>query len=120
MEYIYAVMLLHKAGKQADKASVKKVLEAAGVKVDEAKLNALVASLEGVDIDKVVKEALNDQIHNEGLHDCGHCKTGDKPHGEFEIPALARGNDAAEDLQPSHAEMLARRRAEAEARKERE
>ncbi len=57
MEYIYAVMLLHKAGKKVDKASVKKVLEAAGVGADDAKLNALVASLDGVDIDKVVKEA---------------------------------------------------------------
>ena len=57
MEYIYAAMLLHKAGKPVGEASVKKLLEAAGVSVDDAKLKALVASLEGVDIDKVVKEA---------------------------------------------------------------
>ncbi len=57
MEYIYAVMILHKAGKQVNEASVKKVLDAAGVKADDARLNALISSLEGVDIDKVVKEA---------------------------------------------------------------
>jgi large subunit ribosomal protein L12 len=57
MEYIYAAMLLHKAGKHIDEASVKKVLEAAGVKPDEARVKALVASLQGVNIDEVVKQA---------------------------------------------------------------
>ncbi|MFH0978008.1 MAG: 50S ribosomal protein P1 [Candidatus Woesearchaeota archaeon] len=57
MEYIYAAMLLHKAGKQVDEVSVKKVLEAAGVKPDEARLKALVASLQGVNIDEVIKHA---------------------------------------------------------------
>ena len=32
MEYVYAAMLLHKAGHKVDEAHVKKVLEAAGVK----------------------------------------------------------------------------------------
>ncbi len=44
MEYIYAAMLLHKAGKKIDEASVKKVLEAAEVKVDEARIKAYKAS----------------------------------------------------------------------------
>jgi len=57
MEYIYAAMLLHKAGKTIDEASVKKVLEAAGVKPDEARVKALVASLHGVNIDEVIKNA---------------------------------------------------------------
>ena len=34
MEYIYAALLIHKAGQKVEEASVKKVLEAAGVKVD--------------------------------------------------------------------------------------
>lgn len=50
-------MLLHKAGQAVSEESVKKVLTAAGVKVEETKLKALVASLDGVDIDAVVKEA---------------------------------------------------------------
>ena len=57
MEYIYAGMLLHKAGKEINEANVKKVLEAAGVKVDEGRVKALVAALDGVDIDKEIKEA---------------------------------------------------------------
>ena len=57
MEYVYAAMLLHKAKQKIDEASVKKVLEAAGVTADEARLKALVASLEGVDIDKAIEKA---------------------------------------------------------------
>ena len=57
MEYVYAAMLLHKAGQKIEEGSVKKVLEAAGVKPDEARIKALVASLEGVDIDKAIEKA---------------------------------------------------------------
>ncbi len=57
MEYVYAAMLLHKVGKAISEDSVKKVLQAAGVGVDDTKVKALVASLDGVDIDAVVKEA---------------------------------------------------------------
>jgi large subunit ribosomal protein L12 len=57
MEYIYAAMLLHKAGRKIDEASIKKVLEAAGVKVDDGKIRALVAALSELDIEKVIKEA---------------------------------------------------------------
>ena len=57
MEYIYAAMLIHKAGGKVEEATVKKVLEAAGVKADDARIKALVASLEGVNIDDAVKKA---------------------------------------------------------------
>jgi len=57
MEYVYAGMLLHKAGKEINEVNVKKVLEAAGIKVDEGRVKALVAALDGVDIDKEIKEA---------------------------------------------------------------
>jgi large subunit ribosomal protein L12 len=56
MEYIYAAMLLHKTGKKIDEASVTKVLEAAGVKVDNARVKALVAALDGVDITKAIEK----------------------------------------------------------------
>lgn len=58
MEYIYAAMLLHKAGKQLSEENVKKVLDAAGVATDTGRVKALIAALEGVDIDAVTKEAL--------------------------------------------------------------
>ncbi|MAG07850.1 50S ribosomal protein P1 [Candidatus Woesearchaeota archaeon] len=57
MEYIHAALLLHKAGKKVDEPSVKKVLEAAGVAPDDGRVKALIASLEGVNIDEAVKKA---------------------------------------------------------------
>ena len=57
MENIYAAMLLHKAGKSIDEASVTKVLEAAGITVDEVQIKALVASLSEVNIDEAIKAA---------------------------------------------------------------
>jgi len=57
MEYIYAAMLLHKAGHKVDEAGVKKVLHAAGVKEDDARVKALVAALEGVNIDEAIEKA---------------------------------------------------------------
>lgn len=57
MEYVYAAMLLHKAGQKVTEDAVKKVLEAAGVKPDEGKVKALVAALDGVDVEAAIKEA---------------------------------------------------------------
>ena len=57
MEYVYTAMLLHKAGQKVDEGNVKKVLGAANVKVDEARVKALVAALEGVNIDEAIKKA---------------------------------------------------------------
>ena len=57
MEYIYSAMLLHSAGQKITEEHVKKVLTAAGVKADEARIKALVASLEGVNIDEAIKTA---------------------------------------------------------------
>jgi large subunit ribosomal protein L12 len=54
MEYIYSAMLLHAAGKQITEDGISKVLEAAGVKPDEARIKALTATLEGVDIDEAI------------------------------------------------------------------
>ena len=57
MEYIYSAMLLHKAGKQVNEANIRRVLEAAGINAEEGRVRALVAALDGVNIDEVVKEA---------------------------------------------------------------
>lgn len=56
MEYVYAAMLLHKANKNITEDAVKKVLTAAGVEVNDAKVKALVAALEGVDIEEAIKK----------------------------------------------------------------
>ena len=57
MEYIYAAMLLHKAGQKVEEAAVKKVLTAAGVTVDDGRVKALVAALDGVDIEDAISKA---------------------------------------------------------------
>ncbi len=57
MEYIYAALLLHKAGKAIDEAGIKKIVEASGLQVDETKAKTLIASLQGVDIEKAISEA---------------------------------------------------------------
>ncbi len=57
MEYVYAAMLIHKAGGKIDEATVTKVLEAAGAKPDSARVKAVVAAFDGVDIEKVIKES---------------------------------------------------------------
>ena len=57
MEYIYSAMLLHSAGQPINEANVKKVIEASGTKSDDAKVKALVTTLEGVNIDEVISKA---------------------------------------------------------------
>ncbi len=57
MEYVYAALLLHKAGKPVDENGVTSVLKAAGVTVNEARVKALVAALEGVNIDEAIAKA---------------------------------------------------------------
>ncbi|MDP3728655.1 MAG: 50S ribosomal protein P1 [bacterium] len=58
MEYVYASLLLFRAKKEINEANVKKVLEAAGVKVDDGRVKALVAALDGVNIEQAIKEAV--------------------------------------------------------------
>jgi len=57
MQYVYAALLLHSAGHKVDEHNMKKVLEASGAKVEETKLKAMVASLEGVNIDEAMAKA---------------------------------------------------------------
>jgi len=57
MEYIYAALLLHKAGQKITEEGVKKVLTAAGVKADESRIKAMVAALEGVNIEDAISKA---------------------------------------------------------------
>ena len=57
MEYIYAAMLLHKAGKEINEENLGSVLTAAGITVDAVRAKALVASLSEVNIDEAIKSA---------------------------------------------------------------
>ena len=57
MEYVYAALLLHSAGKDVNEDGIKKVVEASGAAADDVRIKALVAALEGVDIAKVLSQA---------------------------------------------------------------
>ncbi len=57
MEYVYAALLLHEAGKEINEENLKKVIEAAGIEADEARIKALVSALEGVDIEEAISQA---------------------------------------------------------------
>lgn len=56
MNYVYAGLLLHSAGKKIDEEGLKKVVSAVE-QPDEAKIKVLVAALEGVNIDEVISKA---------------------------------------------------------------
>ena len=51
-------MLLHAAEKDIDEKAVGAILKAAGVKADDARVKALVASLDGVDISEAMTQAV--------------------------------------------------------------
>jgi len=58
MEYVYSAMVLHAAKKPVTEEGIKAVLKAAGVTADAARVKALTAALEGVDIDKAIATAV--------------------------------------------------------------
>ena len=55
MEYIYAAMILHSAEKDINEENVKSIIEAAGIEADDARIKALIAALEDVDIDEAME-----------------------------------------------------------------
>jgi large subunit ribosomal protein L12 len=57
MEYLYAALLLHHAGREINEQNIRRILDAVAIKTDEAKIKALVSALEGVNIDEVLKQA---------------------------------------------------------------
>lgn len=59
MQEVYAALMLHEGGQPISEENVKKILSSAGSNVDESKIKALVASLQGVNIDDALKEAVS-------------------------------------------------------------
>jgi len=55
MEYMYAAMLLHSAGKEIEESSLGNILNAAGISPDTVRVKALVAALAEVDIEEALK-----------------------------------------------------------------
>jgi large subunit ribosomal protein L12 len=57
MEYVYGALLLNAAGKPIDEKALTGVLTAAGIAPDAARVKALIASLEGVNLAEVLAKA---------------------------------------------------------------
>ncbi len=57
MEYVYGALLLNAAGKPIDEKGLTQVLSAAGLSPDTARVKALLASLEGVNLTEVLAKA---------------------------------------------------------------
>jgi len=57
MQYVYAALLLHKTGQKLSAKAMEEVLTAAGATPDKGRIKALLAALEGVNIDEALKSA---------------------------------------------------------------
>jgi len=56
MEYVYAALLLHKAGEEITEEKIGTIVSAAGIDVDSVRAKALVAALDGVDIEEAISK----------------------------------------------------------------
>jgi len=57
MEMVYASLLLHSAKQKINAENITKVLQAAGITAEESKVRAMVAALEGVNIEEALSKA---------------------------------------------------------------
>lgn len=57
MQEVYAALLLHSTKQPINEDNLKKVLASTGSQVDDTKIKALVASLDGVNIDEAISQA---------------------------------------------------------------
>ena len=57
MNLVYAALLLHSAGKPLDEEHLKKIAHATGETVEESQIKALVAALDGVNIEEIISKA---------------------------------------------------------------
>lgn len=57
MEYVYAALLLHSAGQKVTEEGITAVVKSAGVEVDAVRAKALVAALDGVNIEEAIAKA---------------------------------------------------------------
>ena len=62
MQYLYSALILHKSGKKITEAAITKVLKAAGVDADDARVKAVVAAMSEIDIDEALESASSMQF----------------------------------------------------------
>jgi len=57
LEYLHAALVLHSSGKEITEKGIEAILKAAGVKPDDSKIKALIATLSGINIEEAIKGA---------------------------------------------------------------
>jgi large subunit ribosomal protein L12 len=57
MQEVYAALLLHSSKQPINEENLKKVISSTGGQVEDTKIKALVASLDGVNIDEAIAQA---------------------------------------------------------------
>lgn len=57
MEYVYSALLLHSVKQPVNAENMTKLIQATGAKPDEAKIKAMVAALDGVNIEDAISKA---------------------------------------------------------------
>lgn len=56
MEYVYSMLLLHKAGHEITVKAMEDVLKAADIKPDKIRVGKMCAAFKGVDLDELLKK----------------------------------------------------------------
>lgn len=79
---VYGALLLHKAGKDINETNLKKIVEAAGAHIEDAKIKALIANLEGVNIEEAIKQAAVAPVAASAPAGTSEKKTAEKPKEE--------------------------------------
>lgn len=87
MEYVYATLMLNETGEEINETNLTATLEAAGASITESRVKALVASLEGVNIDDVARQA--------GI--APEIPGGQETNGGGEVPTATGDSEAASD-----------------------
>jgi len=99
MEYVYAALLLHRLGKEINEQNLINVVKAAGGAIDEVRIKALVAALQGVNIDEVLRSAAVAPIPVAAAPAA--------PQAQQAAPAPAQPEEEAKEEKPKEEEALA-------------
>ncbi len=92
MQEVYATLLLHANKQTINEENLGRVLQAAGATVDATKLRALVATLEGINIEEAIAKSTIVTAP------AGEAKKAEKKEEEKEEDAAKKAESAAEGL----------------------
>ncbi len=98
MDYVYAALFLHSAGKEINEENLKKLSESIGVPVDEIKIKALVAALKQVNIDEILKSAVAAPVAQAPAAQQAQAQPPSQPKEEKKEEEEKKGGEALEGL----------------------